>query len=298
MTEIDDSNKLNAMNRINTSYYPNKNMKKYSNFISNQNNRRRNTRYPTNNNNNYIKNENFELKENGYNYSYKAYNNRGGTYNNNNNGNKPNRVDRTDRSEYNQCSNNNEFSFYNNNFFNNYRNYNYYNKPTIMNTFNNYAYDYNLLNRKSSDPMTTNRDIKPTEQINCGILNISVKLDNKTKIITLNRGDDFFQKARDFCIENNLPQKLILPLSIKLNYAVNSINKVLNTNLTLEDREYFNNLNSLWSETKAKEVTNANPTLCEEEEEEMTFSSISNIDEEISENPNINSEKSKLNRTF
>ncbi len=72
-----------------------------------------------------------------------------------------------------------------------------------------------------SDSLSTlmNKEAKYTGQNShnkLGILDISIKLEKENKIISLNRSDDFFQIARDFCKENKLSQKMILPLSIKI----------------------------------------------------------------------------------
>ena len=299
-TVNDEAHNFNYKNTSYVAYNTNKNMKKYYNNYQNQNNRRRNTRYAFNNANSYRQKENFELKGNIYNYNYRAYNNRERGFNNFNTYNNLFRSERTDVQEINQYyyTNNIQTTFQNKNFINNPGDYSYFYSNTPK------YYGYNFINPGHIDSdLSMNKDAKFTDQNsqnNLGILDISIKLEKETKIISLNRCDDFFQIARDFCLENKLPQKLILPLYIKLYYAVNSINRVLNTNITEEDKEYLDYLNHHYCDGKTGEEKLDNPEKINEEDE-MTFSSISNIDENtgiIKENTNITCEKSRLNRTF
>ena len=82
------------------------------------------------------------------------------------------------------------------------------------------------------------------------ILVVNIKLNNENKTIKINKYDDYYLTAKDFCESNNLSENLIKPISLKLNSAVASINQVFNSKLTNYDKEYLNSLNTLWKDQK------------------------------------------------
>lgn len=141
------------------------------------------------------------------------------------------------------------------------------------------------------------------EQCNNSILEIDVQLASENKKIILKSGDDVQQIAKNFCLENSLSNDLMDAISSKIQFAVSSIDKMFNFNLSLENRKYLKEIQVNYAvndnmSTTSREIIDSeiSEDSLIEQQTELDISSISNIDEDfINLTSNINEH---MNKTF
>ncbi len=81
---------------------------------------------------------------------------------------------------------------------------------------------------------------------NTEILEINVKYNCKSYIMSLKRYDDLFLQTKTFFDSNNLPDKLIKPVLMKICESLNHIYMVYNIELSKFNSEYLSSLEKLW----------------------------------------------------
>ena len=96
------------------------------------------------------------------------------------------------------------------------------------------------LNQLISNPMTENTEI----------LNVSVKISqNKKVVFKLRRFDDLFLTVKLFCEINQIEEKLMKPIIIKILCALNSIYQIYNFQLDEKNIQRLKRINSFINNT-------------------------------------------------
>jgi hypothetical protein len=106
---------------------------------------------------------------------------------------------------------------------------------------------------------------------NSEILQINVKYNCKSYIMSLKRYDDLFLQTKTFFDQNGLPDNLIKPVLMKICESMNHIFMVYNTELSKFNKDYLNSLEKLWNHKTHETV--------EEGEEEANSSILSSFSE-------------------
>ena len=96
------------------------------------------------------------------------------------------------------------------------------------------------LNQLISNPMTENTEI----------LNVSVKISqNKKVVFKLRRFDDLFLTVKLFCEINQIEEKLMKPIIIKILCSLNSIYQIYNYQLDVQNMQRLRRINSFINNT-------------------------------------------------
>ena len=166
------------------------------------------------NNLNYYNNYN-----NYYNgFSYKKF------YSKNNNINKQNNT-----INYNEEWRRNTF-YNNNNFDNQYNDYMYTlpnKKKRFLKYNNNY---YNFDDNISQETMS--RSTNETKEKNNELITVKINFhENQFKELIIYKNDDLFNLVYNFCYDNSIDKKLVLPLCNKIKASLNIVNNITNNSI-------------------------------------------------------------------
>ena len=132
------------------------------------------------------------------------------------------------------------------------RKINYYNNNNFNNQYNDYSYTYNNSNnnRKKNFHRYNNSFIeenlsKSTNESNHKKELMRVKINTKenTRELIIYKDEDIYNVILSFCNDNNIDNKLVIPLYNKINQSLNKLKEV--TNNMLLKREDVLLLNSL-----------------------------------------------------
>ena len=98
----------------------------------------------------------------------------------------------------------------------------------------------NIFNYKNNHNSKSRSPKKPPTQNMCknSFLIVNIKLSGEVKHIPINKGEDYWKKASDFCLSNNLSEYLIKPIYQKISKACESLDKILTHDLgTVEQKQ-------------------------------------------------------------
>ena len=129
---------------------------------------------------------------------------------------------------------------------------------------------------------------------NTEILKININYNKKSHQMILNKYDDLSIKIRDFIDTNNIPDKFIQPILMKICQSMNQIFNIYNTNLSKFNIEYLNSLQKLWL-SRSNNISNSIKQEDDLSDVENNISSISNISLDKNE---IDPPFFKLNKSF
>jgi hypothetical protein len=106
----------------------------------------------------------------------------------------------------------------------------YYNPQQTQNMYNNIQFPH-FQNNNTNNP--------PPQK---SFLVVSIKLANEEKVIHLNKNDDLYKKAAEFCIRNNLNDSLIKPIYDRIIKAWESIEQVLSHDINTQELKHLDSI--------------------------------------------------------
>jgi hypothetical protein len=133
------------------------------------------------------------------------------------------------------------------------------------------------------------------DQENTEILRININYNNNSYQMIINRYDDLTFKIRNFIDTNNIPQKFLQPILLKICQSMNQIYNIYNTNLSKFNIDYLNSLQKLWLSRCNNKVSSSIDQEDDLSDVENNVSSISNISLD---NNEIDPPFFKLNKSF
>jgi hypothetical protein len=83
-------------------------------------------------------------------------------------------------------------------------------------------------------------------------LNVNIKLQDEIKSIQVNRGEDFFKKASEFCYLNKLNPNLVKPIFNLILLAIDSMDKVMLHEVTKEEHKLIEKIRFDFEEYRAQ----------------------------------------------